>query len=138
MDKKSIINQAEYLNNLDTMEKEWTEQLDKEEKMEREISEYTKLITDRLLSSSTQNTLVNIDNRKFFIGYKVMKNNKNIKVLKLAVMDIVLQELTRRKAPVPVIEVEYENQFNLKSNLAAAVEAWLRNETGTFKPEMSE
>ena len=141
MDKETLLQQAEYLKNLDNIEKEWTEKLDKEEQIEKEIEEYSNLISERLLISKNKNTLVDIDKRKFFIGYKVEKNKQGKKVLTLVILDILLQQLIGRKSNISAIkrvEAEYVNEFNLKSNIKAAVIGWLRQETGTIKPESME
>lgn len=141
MDKKSIINEAEYLKNLENIEKEWTEKLDREDKIEKEIADYVEIIAERLLLSKDHNSLVNIDKRRFYLGFKVHKNQKGIKVLSLAILDIALQQLVGKNSGISTVkkvEVEYVNEFTLKSNLKAAIEAWLRSVTGNLKAEYTE
>lgn len=123
---------SEELKDLDNLEQECYEQIEKEEKIEREIEEYKKTIANELLMHKTGRSIV-IDNRTFAVGYKI--EGKKDKVLKLICIDIMMAKLSNKKQGQVTISLDYVKNMSLASNLEAAIEAWLRHITNTFKAE---
>lgn len=126
---------AKELEALDKLEKEWQEKMKQEEEKEEEIIRLRDVITDKLMNSSK--IRISAFDKIFELAIVVNANIKPARA-KLIVVDKARFEIAGSKYKPLQIDAEFDDNYTIKGNLVATVEAWLRHITGTIKPEMIE
>jgi hypothetical protein len=134
------------LDALDKMQKELTDQLDKQLKDEEEIIQAIQQISSSLTIYEKANTEIN--GTKYMVKTTLVEtgetilNDKGKPVIKreivLMASDILKAEIMRGKYLPLVARVTYNYDLTMKGNITAAVEGWIRHITDTVKPEMLE
>lgn len=126
---------AKELEALDNLEREWQEKMKEEEDKEAEIIRLRDVITDKLMNSSK--IRISAFDKVFELAIVVNTQIKPARA-KLIVVDKARFELAGDKYKPLQIDAEFDDNYTVKGNLVATVEAWLRHITGTIKPEMIE
>lgn len=134
------------LDALDKMQKELTEQLDKQLKDEEEIIQAIQQVASSLTIYEKANTEIN--GTKYMVKTTLVEtgetilNDKGQPVVKreivLMASDVLKAEIMRGKYLPLVARVTYNYDLTMKGNITAAVEGWIRHITDTVKPEMLE
>lgn len=146
MDTKNI-SMNEELKKLDEAEKAWNEKLNKEIKSEEDILSLIEETTNSLFLSGKTRAI--IDNKRFIVGSKVTNlpevkfdtvTNERKQVITKTIVLIVTNEdrykLMGQKYIPAMVKADYDERYDAKANIRAAVEGWVRHVTDTVKPEM--
>lgn len=146
MDLTEIQKQLE-IDNLNKAEVAWNEKLSKEIKSEDDIILMIEDISNNLLLNNKIRTTVN--NKNFIVGCKVAnlpevifdpitKARKQV-LTKTTVLIITNEDryklLGQQYVPA-MVKSDYDERYDAKANIRAAVEGWIRHATDTIKPEM--
>lgn len=147
MDIKDIQMQKE-LDNLDKVQKEWIDKIDKEEKTEQEIINAIDTITSSIVLQGKTRAVV--DDVQYALAVKVINvpkqyrdHNGDIKEgtgrqIVLVVTNIMIYNIVGNKYTPTIVRSDYDERYDTKANIRAAVEGWIRHITGTIKPEIIE
>ena len=122
------------LEHLKEIEIEALEKIKTEEDSEAEINSLKLSITD-LLYANNNRAKVGIFGRTFDVGLIISPKKKEAI---LVVTDLAKFNIAKGKYKPTRIHAEFDTDYSVKTNIATAVEAWLRYLTGTIKPETLE
>lgn len=139
------MNTQQQLNQLAKIEKSEKKKLDNELKKERRVVSLIEDITDTL--SARGKCKIKIEGQYYTIGcsllpcYKVIKKNgKNVSITGHQILMQAINEgrfrILKNKYIPATITSEYVEEMDLKANIHACVEAWVRNITNTIKASM--
>ena len=133
------------LKKLDETEKYWLNNIEEEEKQEKEITEIVDNVTAAIMLNGKTRAIVN--ETQYAIASKVITapttyrdENGDIKECEgrqvvLVISNIALFNLAGNKYTPSIVRSDYDERYNAKANIRAAVEGWVRHITGTIKPE---
>lgn len=133
------------LKKLDEIEKHWLNNIEEEEKQEKEITEIVDNITAAIMLSGKTRAIVN--ETQYAIASKVITTPKTYKdengdmkeyegrQIVLVISNIALFSIAGNKYTPTIVRSDYDERYNAKANIRAAVEGWIRHITGTIKPE---
>lgn len=146
MDKNKLMAEKE-LKTLNEIEKHWNDKIDKEIKSEEEIESIVDSISASLYLNQRTSTFLN--ERNYIIACKIKELPQTIKtkngtqsiLLKqviLVITDKLKYEMFPNNYTPTIVRSDYDKDYDVKANIRAAVNGWVRHITGTIKPEMLE
>lgn len=146
MDMKKI-DAEKQLKALDKIEQHWNNKIDNQIKNEEEIESIIDSLSATLYLN--QRTKTKINEREYVIACSVKevpekiktKNGfemKKVKQVILIVTDKMKYEMLPNQYAPAIVRSDYDHNYDIKANIRAAVEGWVRHITGTIRPEMLE
>lgn len=135
------------LKELDKIEQHWNKKIDNEIKSEEELESMIDSISASLYLNQRTKTMVN--EREYIIACSIKevpqkiptKDGFEVKKLKqviLVITDRLKYEMLPNQYSPAIVRADYDYNYDVKANIRAAVEGWIRHITGTIKPEMLE
>lgn len=146
MDKNKL-NAEKQLKMLDKIEEHWNKKIDKEIKSEEEIESMVDSISASLYLN--QRSTAQINERDYIIACSIKEIPQSIKTkdgLKsimvkqviLVITDRLKYEMFPNNYTPAIVRSDFDRDYDVKANIRAAVNGWVRHITGTIKPEMLE
>lgn len=144
---RSKLDAEKQLQMLDKIEEHWNNKIDKEIKSEEEIETMVDVISANLYLNQRFKSQIN--ERDYIIACSIKEIPQSIKTkngLKsimvkqviLVITDRLKYEMFPNNYTPTIIRSDYDKDYDVKANIRAAVNGWVRHITGTIKPEMLE
>ena len=145
MDISKIVN-AKSIEDLNKLEKELNDEINKELKDEEEIIHAIQDIVSSLIVYEKASAEIN--GRKYLIKTTVIETGQTVidaqgkkqsgRQVILMAMDVLKASIMPKQYSPCTVRVDFNYDLTMKGNITAAVEGWVRHVTGTIKPEMLE
>lgn len=133
---------------LEQIQNELMKEIDKEQKTEEDIISAAETIASGLITLGKMGAAV--DGKEFMFAFKILEKPKfvldkdkvkkqiQVKYIYMIVTDVIKYQIANGKYKPFIVDAEMDERYDLKANLKAAVEGFIRHITGRIKPEMLE
>lgn len=108
--------------------------LNKEQKVEKEIKNSSKEITSHLLISKKINA--EIDNVLYMFNYRLINGKQGKRMIYMLVANVTKYQIAGKKYVPFVATAELDDRYSEFDNVNTVVEAFIRHVTGNIKPDI--
>lgn len=121
---------------LKRIQNELIKEIDTEAKIEAEIKDSAEYAASNLALGPKVN--IDINGKPYMLAYKVIDRPNGGRKIYMLATNLTLYQIMPKKYVPYTINVDVDDNYSMKDNLKAAVEAFIRHVTGRIKPDVLE